>query len=134
MFGDRLKELRKNKNLTQEDIGVFCGVGNATISNWEKNLTDPPIEIIIKLANYFGVSIDYLLGNDINSPTTIDKVNQALREAGLVNSDETLKEEEIKLALDQARQYKILMTKLLDTPTKYQENAVKIEQNKNTNE
>lgn len=130
MFGDRLKELRKNKNLTQEDIGTFCGVGNATISNWEKNLTDPPIEIIIKLANYFGVSVDYLLGNDINSPNTIDKVNQALREAGLVNSDETLKEEEIKLALEQARQYKSLMTKILNTPTKYQKDAIKEEQSK----
>lgn len=134
MFGERLKELRKTKNLTQENIGELCGVGKATISNWESNSTDPPLETVMKLANYFGVSIDFLLGNETNSPNTIDKVNQALREAGLVNSDETLKEEEIKLALDQARQYKILMTKLLDTPTKYQENAVKIEQNKNTNE
>lgn len=131
MFGDRLRELRKCKNLTQEEIGSLCNVGKATISNWENNLTDPPIEIIIKLANYFGVSIDYLLGNDKNLPDTICKVNQALREAGLVNNDETLKEEEIRLALDQARQYKILMTKILDTPTKYQEDAVKEGKNKN---
>ena len=125
-----MKELRKERNLTQEDISKMSGVAKQTISNWENNLTQPPFDILTKLANYFGVSVDYLLGNDINSLNTIDKVNQALREAGLVNSDETLKEEEIKLALEQARQYKLLMTKILDTPTKYQKNAVKEEQNK----
>jgi transcriptional regulator with XRE-family HTH domain len=134
MFGERLKELRKNKKLTQEDIAKIFNINPATVSAWEVGKAQPNYDILVELANYFGVSIDFLLGNETNSPNTIDKVNQALREAGLVNSDETLKEEEIKLALDQARQYKILMTKLLDTPTKYQENAVKIEQNKNTNE
>lgn len=125
-----MKELRKERNLTQEDISKMSGVAKQTISNWENNLTQPPFDILTKLANYFGVSVDYLLGNDINSLNTIDKVNQALREAGLVNSDETLKEEEIKLALEQARQYKSLMTKILNTPTKYQKDAIKEEQSK----
>lgn len=83
MFGDKLKELRKSKNLTQEDIGDFCGVGKATISNWENNLTDPPIETITKLANYFDVTPNYLLNFTQDEEDEIERLKQALKEAGM---------------------------------------------------
>ncbi len=128
LFGDKLKELRKNKNMTQEDVGKLCDVAKQTISNWESNITQPPFEVVTKLAQYFNVTTDYLLGFNQDDLDRIDKLNIALREAGLVNSDETLKEEEIKLAIDQARQYKQIFHRLNGLEMKYSEGSIKQEQ------
>lgn len=83
MFGDRLKELRKNNNLTQEDIGNLCGVAKNTVSSWEKNINQPSFEILAKLAEYFGVTIDYLLNFTQDDVNEMEKLKQALKEAGM---------------------------------------------------
>ena len=61
-IGNRIKELRTSKNLTQEDIAKMVKVSKATISNYEKGKVSPPIELLIKLAERYGVSIDWLCG------------------------------------------------------------------------
>lgn len=83
LFGDRLKELRKERNLTQEDIGKICDVAKNTISNWENNINQPPLEIVKKLAHYFGVSIDYLLNFTQDDVDNMEKLKTALKEAGM---------------------------------------------------
>ena len=128
LFGDRLKELRKERNLTQEEIREICQVAKQTISNWENNVTQPPFDIVKRLAQYFGVTADYLLGLNQNDINRIDKLNIALREAGMIDSNENLNEEEIKLALDQARQYKQMWKRINDLPNKYPEGSIKREQ------
>ena len=100
LFGDRLKELRKEHNLTQEEIGDFCKVGKTTISNWENNITQPPFEIVKKLAEYFGVTIDYLLNFTQDDANKIEKLKTALKEAGMwdYNIDD-MSEEDFKKAM-----------------------------------
>ena len=83
LFGDRLKELRKKHNLTQEEIGELCEVGKTTISNWENNITQPPFDIVKKLAQYFGVTIDYLLNFTQDDADNMEKLKTALKEAGM---------------------------------------------------
>ena len=83
LFGDRLKELRKEHNLTQEEIGNFCKVGKTTISNWENNITQPPFEVVKNLAEYFGVTIDYLLNFTQNDVDNMERLKQALKQAGM---------------------------------------------------
>lgn len=61
-LADRLKELRKSKNLTQTDLGKILGVGKTTISMYETNNSTPNDEIKLKIAEFFNVSLDYLLG------------------------------------------------------------------------
>ncbi|MGG7058419.1 helix-turn-helix domain-containing protein [Clostridium tertium] len=61
-LSDRLKELRKSNNLTQEDLGKILGVGKTTISMYENGNSTPNDEIKIKIADYFNVTLDYLLG------------------------------------------------------------------------
>lgn len=85
MFGDKLKELRKEQNLTQEEIGELCEVGKTTISNWENNITQPPFEIVKRLAQYFGVTIDYLLNFTQEDADNMEKLKQALKQAGMWN-------------------------------------------------
>ena len=83
LFGDRLKKMRKERNLTQEEIGELCEVGKTTISNWENNITQPPFEIVKKLAQYFGVTIDYLLNFSQDDADNMEKLKIALKEAGM---------------------------------------------------
>ncbi len=61
-FASRLKELRTSKELTMEQLGKDIGSTRATISNFENEQKKPSLDIVIKLADYFQVSIDYLVG------------------------------------------------------------------------
>lgn len=83
LFGDRLKELRKERNLTQEDIGNLCDVAKNTVSNWENNANQPSFEIVKRLAQYFGVTIDYLLNFTQEDMDNIERLKQALKQAGM---------------------------------------------------
>lgn len=60
----RLKELRKDYKLTQEQLGKKLGLSRSTIAMYETNASEPDFETLSKLADFFGVSIDYLLGKD----------------------------------------------------------------------
>lgn len=61
MFSVRLKELREAYKLNQTELGEILGVTNQTVSNWENGNIAPSIERVEKIANYFKVSVDYLL-------------------------------------------------------------------------
>lgn len=62
VFGDRLRQLRKDVNLSAKELGKIIGVSDVAIINWENDVNDIKGESIVKLAKYFGVSSDYLLG------------------------------------------------------------------------
>ncbi len=64
MFGKRLQELRKEKGLSQKDFAIAIGYSQAQISQWETNVNEPTASAIIKIADYFNVSTDYLLGRN----------------------------------------------------------------------
>lgn len=61
MFGDRLKELREEKELTQDELGRMLGVSRQSISSYESQDIEPSINNLVKLADIFNVSLDYLL-------------------------------------------------------------------------
>lgn len=58
----RLKELREEKNLTQSSVAQAIQTSQSNIGRWEKGANEPAASYLIKLANLFDVSIDYLLG------------------------------------------------------------------------
>lgn len=58
----RLYELRTEKNLSQRALAKVIRVSQATYNNWENEKTQPSIEQLIELADFFGVSVDYLIG------------------------------------------------------------------------
>lgn len=63
MFGMRLKELRKKKRITQEQLAQIIGVERSSIGKYEgKGQVIPSDDVKTKIAEYFDVSIDYLLG------------------------------------------------------------------------
>ena len=64
-FQTRLKELRIEKKLSQQKLAQQIGVTQKAIDFWEKGINEPKASYIIKLATFFGVSADYLLGIEI---------------------------------------------------------------------
>ena len=61
-FSTRLKELRTELNLSQQSLAKAIGVTQKAIDFWEKDINEPKASYIIKLAKFFNVSTDYLLG------------------------------------------------------------------------
>lgn len=61
-FSSRLKQLRTSNNLTLEQLGNAVGSTRGTMGNFENGNKKPSLDMLIKLADYFNVSIDYLVG------------------------------------------------------------------------
>lgn len=66
---DRLKEIRQDKDLTQRDIAKILNISQVVYSRYETGVRLIPVDLLIKLANYYKVSVDYVLGlTDENKP------------------------------------------------------------------
>lgn len=59
---ERMKELRKERNLRQEDIAVELGIAITTYCRYELGMRDPTLAVLCRMADYYGVTTDYLLG------------------------------------------------------------------------
>lgn len=71
---NRIKELREDKDLRQLDVAKATGIDQRTLSNYETGKTNPDSFAIIKLAEFFDVTTDYLLGIDKTSENTIESL------------------------------------------------------------
>lgn len=60
MLGDRLKELREDKGLNQDQLADMLGITRSAVSSYETNVNLPSLEIAVKIANIFNISLDYL--------------------------------------------------------------------------
>lgn len=61
-FPQRLKELRIDAGLSQQQLAKNTGISQTALANWELNQRTPNLDLVIVLADYFNVSIDYLAG------------------------------------------------------------------------
>lgn len=61
-FAIRMKELRKAENMSQLQLSKLIGVAQSNVSDWENNVSRPEYERLVKIAQIFDVSVDYLLG------------------------------------------------------------------------
>lgn len=109
-YGDRIALLREKHAMTQEDLASKLGISRAALSHYETSRREPDYETMNKIATYFKVSIDYLLGRS-NNPEVI--MDQEIRDFvdSLELSDETilekfaLKIDGRKLSPDEARSF-----------------------------
>lgn len=110
---NKLKELRKNKDMLQKDLAKVLNVSVSTVSMWEVGSNQPSGDDIKKIANLFNVSTDYLLDNEDSK--TVVKNNEVLQEvADKVNDplNRALykKVGELKTDEDKKRVYDIINT------------------------
>jgi len=73
MFGNRLKQLRCQKNILQKDLAEKLSVSKSTVGMWETDSREPDLKMLVKIADYFNVSLDYLLGRT-ESPLTVSGI------------------------------------------------------------
>lgn len=59
---DRIKELREDRDKTQREVAFYLGVAQNTYSNYENGVREIPLALLMKLAAYYDVNMDYLLG------------------------------------------------------------------------
>ncbi|MBQ7669550.1 MAG: helix-turn-helix domain-containing protein [Clostridia bacterium] len=67
MLGNKLKTLRKNKNITQEELASALSVTYQAVSKWERNLSTPDISMLPVIARYYGITIDELMNYKLDS-------------------------------------------------------------------
>lgn len=70
-FCDRLKALREDNDILSKDFAKAMNVESSTISNWERGARFPKEDMLIKIADYFNCSLDYLLGRTDNPDAVI---------------------------------------------------------------
>ena len=62
ILGERLKDLRKGRRLTQKEIAKELHIHSVTYLHYEKSEREPPLALLAEMAKFFEVSVDYLLG------------------------------------------------------------------------
>ena len=71
-FGENLQKLRKEKNISQEQLAEELNVSRQTIGKWENGITYPETECLIQISDYFEVSIDTLLKGTVTDSNTME--------------------------------------------------------------
>lgn len=90
-FAETLRRLRRDADLTQDKLADFLGVSPQTISKWERAETYPDVETLPVLANYFHVTVDVLLGNELEkAEQEIDEWISKIHETGLRDENAAL--------------------------------------------
>lgn len=72
MLDKRIKQLRLERGINQKELGNAVGVSKQSVSNWENGNIMPSIDLLIRLADVFGVSTDYLLGREEGRTLNVD--------------------------------------------------------------
>ena len=89
-FKTRMKELRKELGLTQEELGAKFHLNKSSISKYEKGIQTPDMESLMNISNFFNVSLDYLIGvSNIKNPKEIIYSNafHSISDNGLTKED-----------------------------------------------
>lgn len=96
-FQDVFKELRIEKNLSQDKIAEELDVSPALVSKWERNISTPAPEMLEYIADYFNVSVDYLIGRSKYKNLELD--NSELENA-LFSKAKELSDDDKRIILD----------------------------------
>lgn len=117
MLGDRLKKLRNERKITQEKLGKKVNVTKVSISGYENGNRNPDTETLQKLADFFEVSTDYLLGRTDNN-----EINNKVTVAG---QEITLSPEELKV-FEELKKHPIMFHDLASDPEKKVKELIKL--------
>lgn len=108
MIMNQIKSLRKAKKITQKQLGDVLGVAESTISMYESGNRQPDVDTMRKIADYFNVTIDYLIGGENISSSDKDELDKKI-----IKIFDSLSEADQAQVLDYARY--LLMREKQDT-------------------
>lgn len=96
MFRLKLKELRERAGYSQYSFAEAFGVAQSTVGGWESGKREPKFETMQKIADFFGVSVDYLLGRDTKKSTEIQIPESSQNEDTQSNSIKVFTTDEMR--------------------------------------
>lgn len=100
IFMKRMKELRHKKNISMDELAKILKVSKSRVNMWENNGSVPRSDVLVKIAEYYNVPTDYLLGNNNSSESpTNAKLNALQRNLGKLNEEELNKAEDVLKAV-----------------------------------
>ncbi|MFW6312168.1 MAG: helix-turn-helix domain-containing protein [Nanoarchaeota archaeon] len=103
-FSERLKNLRKENNITLKQLADDLNTTKSTLSRYENNKREPKAYLIKKIANYFNVSVDYLLGITEETSTTDEFKKNILKDPELSQLiNELTQRKELKTAINKLK-------------------------------
>ena len=82
----RLKEIRKNRNVSQQKLADHLGVTRSTIAMWENGNNQPDIETLIRISDYFCITVDYLLEHDTPASPPVSSFSLTPHEQALIEA------------------------------------------------
>ena len=115
MLSSKLKSLRELKgNISQAELANFLGVTQQAVGKWERDKTTPDYDMLKKIASFFGVSTDYLLGNDASNsyytdPEVSDMANKMKDNPDmriLFDASKDLSKEDLKFVVEMVNRMK----------------------------
>ena len=86
--GSKIRLLRTNKQITQEQLAEVLNISGQAVSKWESDTSSPDISMLPILADYFGITIDELLGHRLNSLTNKEKFIKFISGNGILSIGE----------------------------------------------
>lgn len=93
-----IKDIRTRKNLTQADVANALGVSSVVYSRYETGSRQPSTEVLMQMADIFGVTVDYLLGRQDVEDSTLSSFEQQLISASR-NADERARQDALNVLL-----------------------------------
>ena len=96
-FSERLKNLRKEAGFTQVDVASKLGISQPAYASWERGVKKPTQENLVKIAQIFNVSIDYLVGNSEEKLDELDNIELLFRmnSKGLTDEEKAIFKKEL---------------------------------------
>lgn len=88
MYGDKIRELRENLNMTQEEFAKAINISRSALSNYERSFRQPEYDVLKKIAKFCNVTTDYILELDIKPTTEQKSIIDAIK---TLNVEETHK-------------------------------------------
>lgn len=110
MFSERLNLLIKDKNVKQSDLASNLGVSTSAVNKWCTTNREPEYSILTKIADYFEVTTDFLLGRELKSDSKKeqeliekDALKNALINSGYMNDGEDITDKELENLMEMAK-------------------------------
>ncbi len=97
MLSDNIRNLRKSKGYSQEELAIRLNVVRQTVSKWEKGLSVPDSDLLIKIAEVFEVSVSDLLGSDC--PSGNENTNEIAAHLERINEQLAIRNRRTKMVL-----------------------------------
>ena len=126
-IGNFLKELRKEKNITQEDLAEELNVSNRTVSRWENGNNMPDISLLTQIAQFYNVSIPEIVdGERKNESKNQNEIDTAVKMAEYSKNEVKIEKKKVANIFFMAFGIFIIISAFADIPTNKIQIAIKI--------